>query len=96
MPKSEASGNNRTVRIPPERQRRVKPDRTTESDPAAGMEGPSSHPDDLLQSDFSQRTFERHAALLADPRLSSLLPLENGHHMKLFFFLFLPLGGIRT
>ena len=70
MPKSEASGNNRTVRIPPERQRRVKPDRTTESDPAAGMEGPSSHPDDLLQSDFSQRTFERHAALLADPRLS--------------------------
>ena len=34
------------------------------------MEGPSSHPDDLLQSDFSQRTFERHAALLADPRLS--------------------------
>ncbi len=70
MPKSEANGNNSRVRVQPERKRRGKPDQTVESGLAAGQEGLSHLPEALSRSDFSQRTFEHHAALLADPRMS--------------------------
>ena len=70
MPKSEASGNNSRVRVQPERKRRGKPDQNVESGHAAGREGLSHLPEALSRSDYSQRTFEHHAALLADPRMS--------------------------
>ena len=70
MPKSEASSKSSTVRAQAERTPRVKPGQTVESDLIAGKEGLSHLPEALLRSDFSQRTFEQHAALLADPRMS--------------------------
>ena len=73
MPKSEthAGGRARTKPQQEPRQRTPSTDRSpATSDAAAGLQE-LQHPwESLLGSDFSQRTFERHAALIGDSRMS--------------------------
>lgn len=73
MPESEAHESKRSRPKPQQdsRQRTSSTDRgQATSEPAADMQE-LQHPwESLLDSDFSQRTFERHAALLGDSRMS--------------------------
>ena len=73
MPESEAHESNRS-RSKPQQDPRQRPPSTVRDQaalgPAAGMQEPQRTWESLLGSDFSQRTFERHAALLGDSRMS--------------------------
>ena len=70
MPEPETRGNNSRTRVQPERNSRQSFDQTAEPNRSTGEEGLSHLPDDLLGRDFSLGTFEHHAQLLSDPRMS--------------------------
>ena len=73
MPQSENHESSRARAKPQQapRQRAPSTERSqTTSSPAAGMQEPQQPLEAALGSDFSQATFERHAALLGDSRMS--------------------------
>ena len=70
MPDSKASRDGGKVRAQPEQKRRARPAQTAESGLAAAHEVVGQLSEALLGSDFSQGTFERHAALLGDSRMA--------------------------
>jgi len=70
MPESRAGADGGKVRAQPEQKQRVRLEQTAESGLQAGQKGMGPFSEALLGSDFSQATFERHAALLGDSRMS--------------------------
>ncbi len=73
MPEPEAHASNRTRAKPQQESRqRVHPTDRSQATPgpAADMQEPQHLWESLLGSGFSQRTFERHATLLGDSRMS--------------------------
>jgi hypothetical protein len=74
MPESDVPSSNR-ARSKPQQETRKRVSTTdqgqTSAGPSAGMQEPQYSGESLLGSDFSQETFERHAELLGDSRLSS-------------------------
>ncbi len=71
MAKSKGSRDNSGVRVQAEPKRRSRPPaKTVDSGATGGQERVSHSRRPLLGNDFSQRTFERHAALIGDTRMS--------------------------
>ena len=83
MTDSRINAKSGRTHVEPEREHRRNPERNIEADQAAGKGALSLPPGVLLGSDFSERTFEHHAALLADPRMSQRMYARERANMVL-------------
>ena len=70
MPDQASRGDNTRDRAQPGRNRPRRLDNARDLGPTADQQGMRHQGESRYGSDFSQQTFERHAALLGDPRMS--------------------------